>query len=193
MVLHAVGLIGLLTDFQSLFILLTPLHLMITLVIVLRNFPLITFKTIALIAAFAWLLEFIGVNTGLPFGDYQYGETLGWKIGGTPLLIAANWIILLLSSNSIFNNFKLNIVSVSLLSATAMTSLDFFIEPVAIQLDFWSWSNPQVPWNNYLSWFLASFVFSLFLNSQKITRTFRSLNVLFYTQVAFFVILFLFL
>ncbi|MGB0423984.1 MAG: carotenoid biosynthesis protein, partial [Flavobacteriales bacterium] len=89
--------------------------------------------------------------------------------------------------------FNLNGFWTSLFSALAMTSLDFFIEPVAIQLDFWWWNETSIPLNNYLTWFVASFLFSLFLNTKGVTRTLGSLNVLFFTQVIFFVALFLFL
>jgi putative membrane protein len=39
-----------------------------------------------------------------------------------------------------------------------MTSLDFLIEPIAIKLDFWQWQNNTVPLQNYLAWFILSFI-----------------------------------
>ncbi|MGB0424626.1 MAG: carotenoid biosynthesis protein, partial [Flavobacteriales bacterium] len=99
-ILHMVGFVGLISGYQDLFKLLTPLHLLVTSIIVLFHFPKRTFLTITIVGILAWILEFIGVNTSFPFGEYTYGQTLGWKIGGTPVLIAANWLILLLSSNS---------------------------------------------------------------------------------------------
>ena len=38
--------------------------------------------------------EFIGVNYGVIFGEYIYGNNLGFKLFGVPFLIGLNWVIL---------------------------------------------------------------------------------------------------
>ncbi|MBK9792799.1 MAG: carotenoid biosynthesis protein [Sphingobacteriales bacterium] len=43
-----------------------------------------------------------------------------------------------------------------------MTLLDVFIEPVAIRLDFWQWQNNVIPFQNYVAWYLISFLLFLF-------------------------------
>src|SRR5690606_13300745 len=40
----------------------------------------------------AWLVEYVGSTTGLPFGAYQYTDTLQPQIGGVPLLIPLAWL-----------------------------------------------------------------------------------------------------
>ena len=45
--------------------------------------------------------EMLGVNFGYIFGSYQYGEALGWKLFGVPLLLGANWTILTVCSAAI--------------------------------------------------------------------------------------------
>ena len=49
------------------------------------------------------LVEFLGVNYGLLFGEYSYGKNLGPKLFGVPFLIGMNWVILTTISGSISN------------------------------------------------------------------------------------------
>jgi putative membrane protein len=37
-----------------------------------------------------------------------------------------------------------------------MTGIDVLIEPVAVDLGFWSWQGGDIPWTNYLCWFVVS-------------------------------------
>ena len=37
-----------------------------------------------------------------------------------------------------------------------MTLLDILIEPVAIRLDFWSWTEGIIPLQNYVAWYVIS-------------------------------------
>ena len=52
-----------------------------------------------LIFAFIFLagfvVEMIGTNSGLIFGGYTYGPTLGLKVGETPVLMGLNWIMMI--------------------------------------------------------------------------------------------------
>jgi putative membrane protein len=43
----------------------------------------------------AWLAEFIGSHTGLPFGRYSYTDLLQPQLGDVPLLIPLAWLMLL--------------------------------------------------------------------------------------------------
>ena len=54
-----------------------------------------------LIFLLGFVVEVVGVQTGLIFGSYSYGATLGVKLFDTPLLIGLNWIFVSYSSYSI--------------------------------------------------------------------------------------------
>jgi putative membrane protein len=41
-----------------------------------------------------------------------------------------------------------------------MVIFDFFLEPAAIELNFWNWAAVQVPWQNYLGWFILGSLFT---------------------------------
>lgn len=101
-------------------------------------------------------VEWIGIHTGLLFGDYQYGSNLGVKWFEVPVIIGVNWGVLSVASASLFTTFSWPIWLKALASASAMTLLDFLIEPVAILSDYWTWNTPYIPVFNYVCWFVIS-------------------------------------
>lgn len=157
---HLAGAIGLIYEpTRALFQTLTPLNLLVTAGIL---FHFEKEKTahyfIFIIATFliGFFAEVLGVKTGLIFGDYSYGETLGFKVLNVPLSIGLNWAILIyisgIVSNKLSGNFWLRIS----IGSFIMVLLDFLIEPAAIDFDFWIWNSPNIPIQNYFGWFILS-------------------------------------
>jgi len=157
------GLIGILTNSSTIdFLSLTPLNLIVNMALLLanhqfgkRNQLLIFF----IIGVLGFFIELLGVNTGIIFGEYTYGETLGWKFFETPLIIGINWIMLTYAVVYTIGNRIINNVVKALVCAAILVALDFLIEPVAIAYDFWSWQNEGIPLKNYIAWFCISLVF----------------------------------
>ena len=54
---------------------------------------------------FGFIVEVVGVNTGIIFGEYTYGKTLGLTLFSTPLIMGINWINLSLASFGIISFF----------------------------------------------------------------------------------------
>ena len=52
------------------------------------------FTYLAITAVFALIIESIGVNTGWPFGVYEYSETLGLFIFDVPLVVLFAWTMM---------------------------------------------------------------------------------------------------
>lgn len=123
-----------------------------------------TIAPILLIFAGGYIIEFIGIHSGLLFGDYSYGNALGIKLSGVPLIIGVNWICIILGSHTLARNIHQNKWVVSVLTATIATTMDYLIEPIAIKYDFWSWQSEVIPIYNYICWFIASFFFGLITN-----------------------------
>lgn len=171
---HVSGLIGILcSPYKDLFVQSTP-------IVLLTMFILLTYSQIKLaqtyfvffLIAFAigMVTEIIGVNTGLLFGNYQYGEVLGPKVYGVPLLIGFNWFFIVFCAsalitqclNIITTKFNLVIpaswfsIAVVIGGAAIATCFDLILEPVAIKLHFWSWQNDHIPAFNYTCWFVIS-------------------------------------
>jgi bisanhydrobacterioruberin hydratase len=192
--LHLVGLIGLLSTYTSLFLALTPINLLlsIALVIACNGFISTQLKSWLLITFFiGYGIEVIGVKTGLIFGDYFYTEVLGYAVFGVPVLLGFNWIMVSFGSYSLVNNLKITTTFKVILAALLCVLLDIFIEPVAIFFNYWVWSGGSPPIQNYLAWFavaavlqgLAQYLFQGNIKSNKVAAA------LFLIQFAFFLLL----
>ena len=92
---HLSGLVGLLYIDKNLFASLTPLNLFISSTLLFVNQKSLKKKEIIivfLIFSIGMIAEILGVNYGLIFGKYDYGDNLGLKLLGVPLLIGLNWV-----------------------------------------------------------------------------------------------------
>ncbi len=160
-VVYLVGVLGITFNFDERFVLLTPINLLLSLGLVFWTHPnhyTPLWKLAALCFSTGVLVEIAGVQTGLIFGDYQYGPVLGPKIWGTPLMIGVNWAMLVYCAGSTVNRLvtDLNIWIKAALGAILMTLLDVLIEPVAMELNFWNWEDNIIPLQNYIAWFFVA-------------------------------------
>ncbi|MEJ5189208.1 carotenoid biosynthesis protein [Treponema sp. J25] len=103
-------------------------------------------------------LEAIGVATGAIFGDYRYGPVLGTHIFGVPPIIGFNWVLVVLGfSRLVRGTFRIRYAPIgALLTALLCVLFDYILEPLAIRLDYWTWTGGDIPLKNYASWFLIS-------------------------------------
>ena len=165
--MYLAGLIGLnLPATASLFEVLTPFNLIASLILLLLfhtdwrpAFGLFCLTAFGL----GFLAEVLGVHTGLLFGNYSYGTVLGWKIAEVPLTIGTNWLMLSYLCGSVIDRLPVGTWVKIGLAAGLMTLLDVLIEPVAVQLGFWSWHTATIPLTNYLGWYgVSAVVFGAF-------------------------------
>lgn len=196
---HLAGFLGLVIPyFHSLFVHITPFHLLIIFLIVLYvsdtwNPKFFLILAILLMASF--MVEFWGVKTQVLFGNYDYRNTsLGATFMGVPLVIGPNWVALLLSSASmvtlLFGQRSLPIIVQAFIASLLMVILDFFMEPVAVYLHYWNWNpGPSIPLQNYLAWFFFSWICQCFFQYQVPIKKNISLEVLYISQVLFFLAL----
>ena len=96
-----------------------------------------SFFLLSIVYSVGFVSEWFGVNGGFIFGDYIYGKSLGFKVGGVPLLIGVNWLLLTLASREIAIRFFSSPIFIVLFSAFIMLGIDCVIEPVAHKLDFY--------------------------------------------------------
>lgn len=106
-------------------------------------------------------VEWLGINTGKIFGEYQYGPVLFPFIDTVPLAIGFAWLGMLLSALTIaqfisFRLFRKSILYSTFMTGGLMTLFDFFMEPAAVKLNYWYWTNGDVPLQNYIAWFGTS-------------------------------------
>lgn len=135
------------------------------------------------IIGIALVLEWVGVKTGWPFGQYVYSERLGAHFfGAVPWSIPLAWYVVVVGS------YHMALFLVRLMpSARSLTSekpgsvlglcallavlTDVNLEPVASQIrHYWQWQSEgaitpgAVPWQNYLSWLVSTFFFAALLS-----------------------------
>lgn len=190
-ILHTVGIIGLSLpdEYRQWFVPLTPLNLVISAYFVLRHEVSPKWGLFALIAALAYGAEALGIHTGWPFGEYWYGSPLGPHLFEVPLLIGVLWLLLLLGAAHWAKRITKSKGWQVLIVATMMVLLDFFIEPVAVKLNFWTWAQLDIPWNNYVGWFGTALILAALLQLDPKFGNNRVAGLFFWIQTAFFLAL----
>ena len=159
---HFFGLLGMsFAAYKNLFLTLTPLNLLLTLLVFFKlnkDFSTKFIMLSLLIFLIGFSVEAIGVATGVLFGNYTYGGVFGYKLFETPILIGVNWLFLAFSTYGVVQYFTKKAYWLVLLPPILMTALDFLIEPIAMKLGFWSWEHDVIPLQNYAMWFATSVV-----------------------------------
>ena len=194
-IFYTVGLLGFIIPFsRELFIQITPLALLISSYLLFVYHNNISKKDVAafmLVFVLGFLIEAAGVNSGLIFGHYSYGSTLGLKIWGTPLLIGINWLFLAYSSLVVAEKISHKAILQIAIAPTLMLIYDLVLEQVAPILDMWNWQDASVPLKNYIAWWCIGLAFTGFLKISKKDTSNPLALILLVCQFAFFALLFL--
>lgn len=189
-ILHFVGGVALSMDsVKSVFLTLTPFNLALTFVLLIwgnEDFSFNFFKIISVLFLIGFFVEVLGVYSGLLFGEYHYGKTLGFQLLEVPLIIGVNWVLLVVSSFAVSSYFVSNSILSVVLSSFIMVLLDLMIEPVAIRLDFWHWQAEVIPLQNYLMWFLVALLMNWILTFNRFKFNVKLGFGLLISQVLFF-------
>jgi putative membrane protein len=106
--------------------------------------------------AVGFLLEVIGVRTGLIFGAYTYGGVLGPKVLGVSLLIGLNWALIVMGGVTLARSLVGSALPAAVLAGIFTVAFDWIMEPVAVRLGYWTWTGGAIPLRNYAAWFLIS-------------------------------------
>ncbi len=196
-VIFLVGIIGHLYEpLRDLMLLLTPATLLLTGFIVLffsyktSNNKFLSWAVITYVITF--LLEVIGVKTGLIFGEYNYGQTLGIKLFEVPLIIGFNWVFVILGSISMARLITTNIYLIAFISASIAFIFDLILEPIAISLNYWTWTEGIIPFQNYIVWFVIAFISSIGFGYLNVSVRSKISSHYLIVQFLFFAILLIF-
>jgi bisanhydrobacterioruberin hydratase len=192
--MYLAGLVGMhLPVYQYFFRAFTPIHIAFSCLMLLLYHGAVGIKTAGIFLAIALLgfgVEVLGVKTGLVFGAYSYGSTLGPRLLSVPVSIGLNWLTnsyLCYYMVSVFlKKHSQNHGLYSLVAALLMVVFDVFIEPVAMAFDFWQWQQGSPPLLNFIGWFVVSLlIFYVFfakinVSSNKIASHLFTLQLLFF-------------
>ncbi len=189
---HIVGLLGIVFIDLELFAGLSALNLLLSAFLIFiddegpsREFWRL-FITCFLVG---YTVELIGITTDFPFGEYRYGNNLGVKLFGVPLVIGVNWFLLTISAGFVSQNIFSDRWARILGGAALMVFVDFWIEPLSDDLDYWHWAGGYVPVWNYLGWYLVS-LFTQNVFQRTLRLHINNLAVkYFFIVLAFFILL----
>jgi bisanhydrobacterioruberin hydratase len=190
---YLVGFVGLsIPATRDMFIRLMPWSILGSMAVLLMFHRKWTFShigVIVLIALAGYLVEVLGVLTGLVFGQYSYQHALGLQVFNTPLMIGVNWVMLIYCVHAMLEDIRMPAVLKILAGALLMVTYDYILEPVAIRLSMWSWGGNVIPLQNYIAWFVISVVFLSVMRISGIKTGNRLAPWLFWVQAAFFLLL----
>ncbi|WP_380678195.1 bisanhydrobacterioruberin hydratase [Salinigranum sp. GCM10025319] len=131
--------------------------------------PLIGRKAAAALGAlvaYSYAIEYVGVHTGVPYGDFYYGVDLGPTVGGVPLGLPVFFIPLVMNAYLLVSlllgerarSRPLRLASV----VAAVLAMDLVLDPGAVALGFWVYPDGGlyygVPLSNYAGWVLSATV-----------------------------------
>lgn len=124
----------------------------------------------AVSAIVSYLMEEIGVRSGLVFGPYHYGDLLGPKLGHVPVIIPLAWFMMIYPSwmvarellSGMDGRSLAGVTAVAIAAAFVMTGWDVVMDPGMAAGGNWVWEKGGayfgVPRHNYLGWLLTTFL-----------------------------------
>ncbi|MGI8536789.1 MAG: carotenoid biosynthesis protein [Mycobacteriales bacterium] len=115
---------------------------------------------------FGLLAEAVGTAIGIPFGQYDYADSLGWKLLGVPVVIPLAWAMFAYPCLLVGQRLARTAVGAAVVGGAALASWDLFLDPQMVQAGHWRFSSvqvslpgaPGIPLSNYLGWLLVAVV-----------------------------------
>ncbi|MFL6127568.1 MAG: carotenoid biosynthesis protein [Mycobacteriales bacterium] len=119
--------------------------------------------------------EAVGVATGVPFGRYEYADSLGPVVLGVPLVIPLAWIMMAWPARVVALRLtgRRGRAARVAVGAVALASWDLFLDPQMVDAGHWRWADPvpalpgvpAVPLTDYAGWLLVAALLMLLLDT----------------------------
>jgi putative membrane protein len=123
-------------------------------------------KLIISLSLFALFIEYTGLVTGWPYGEFVYTGNLGYKIFGIlPWTVGLSWAPLVIGSVTMVYSVTNKKILRIILPVAILVIFDLMLDPVAVNLGMWSYLNGgayyNVPVQNFLGWAFSGLIGSL--------------------------------
>lgn len=120
-----------------------------------------------------YILEEIGVHTGIIFGRYYFTPLMGPKLDVIPIAIVCGWIGLIYIAGVVTNllidgsptptrHTHYLIILRAIVGALVVTTFDLNYDPIGVENGWWVWMDGGsyfgVPIHNYVGWFVVAFL-----------------------------------
>jgi putative membrane protein len=151
--------------------------------------PLLDRKAVGALSAltlYAYVIEFVGIETGFPYGEFAYEVPLGPMLfDAIPIGLPVFFLPLVLNSYLLCllllgRRAQSALIRVPVVVA-AVLAVDLVLDPAAVALGFWSYGGGVyygVPLSNYAGWVLSATVATLLVDvafdSTALVRRVRS-------------------
>jgi len=129
--------------------------------------------------AFGFMLEYMGVMSG----NYVYAEEAVMILGHIPLSVTFAWVGIIYSAMLIGERLKLSLWQRILTTTLIALSLDWGMDPIAVEFGMWTWSHPGdyfgVPAFNFIGWFFIpiAYLIPYGLSRNKENKKFQLLTI----------------
>ncbi|HEX7177687.1 MAG TPA: carotenoid biosynthesis protein [Pyrinomonadaceae bacterium] len=116
---------------------------------------------LAAVAVLGFVVEAIGVRSGVPFGQYVYTGALQPQMLGVPVVMGLAWMALVAFASDFTRRLRLSLWPAAAVAALFTTACDLVIDPLAAnQFGYWTWAREGIyygiPFTNFVGWFVTS-------------------------------------
>ena len=129
------------------------------------------------LAVYAVCVEYVAVKTGLPYGEFQHFDKIGFRLFDTvPWTVPFAWSPLILASYALAFRKTCSLRARLVVSALVLVAIDLLLDPGTVAQKFWlyshsgflnfaplNWRFYDVPLSNFMGWLLSGFFASLIL------------------------------
>jgi isopentenyl-diphosphate delta-isomerase type 1 len=120
-------------------------------------------KLVAVLGLYAISVETFAVFTGFPYGHFGYSDHLGFKLfDAVPWTIAFAWTPLMLCAYTAARSLLISRFRRLVCSTFLLLAFDLVVDPGAVTLGFWQYSDGGVyygvPVSNFLGWIVSGAV-----------------------------------
>ncbi len=146
------------------------------------------------VVVISFLIEWLGVRSGLIFGRYHYGPILQPQIDSVPIAIGFAWLLSVMGAMAIsrilLGRFGESNFLFIFTSALILVVFDMFLEAAATEIGYWQWQDGRVPLQNYFAWFfIGGFFVSIAAKLGLLLQQWSGLIVhVFIAQLAYFIL-----
>jgi len=121
-----------------------------------------------LTSVISYVLEEVGVRSGLVYGAYHYGAKLGPKLGSVPVLIPLAWFMMIYPSwivarallRGVDTSSLFGLAAQAMVAAWVMSAWDAVMDPGMAASGNWVWEYGGgyfgVPLRNYFGWLITT-------------------------------------
>ena len=114
-------------------------------------------------------VEALGVRTGFPFGAYAYGDALGPRLLGVPLVVPLAWTWMAWPAWLVAGRLAAGAARV-VVAAVGFAAWDLFLDPQLVAEHYWTWRHPHpgiagIPYTNFAGWLGVALVMMALLSA----------------------------